>query len=129
MSQPTIYVDIDSRYPTNPMTVVVKQLASAFGATPVDKIVSADEMEATIAVTDSVAKAFRMIKETERTAIVIAYFYRRDGVEIDAFAGRYPDRVRSINYMGFGEKDEMSFAPFLKKLIADKARGMVDGND
>ena len=126
MSKPTIFVDIDSQNPSNSLAMAIKQVA--LGATPVDPLVGTDDGEATIAITDSVAKALRMVKETEKTAIVIAYLYRRDEAGNKAPARRYPGRVYSINYVGMGEKDEMSFVPFLLKLIAEKAKEVTDAN-
>ena len=128
MSQPTIFVDIDSQESTNPLAMVIKQIAIAFGATSVDQLVSSDDVEVTIAITNSVARALTMVKKTERTVIVIWYYYQRDCAVNDAFASRHPDRVYSINLFGLGEKDEMSFAPFLIKLIAEKAKELEDAN-
>lgn len=126
--KPTIVVDIDSRYPTNPLKMAIQHVATAFGAEPVGELVNQDEVEASIAVTDSVAKALTMLKETERTVIVIAYLSRRDGETNDAFASRYPGRVHAINYVGLSEKDEMSFVPFLTQLIAEKAKEEGNAN-
>lgn len=122
MSEPTIFVDVGQTGGPSPIAMAIKTVATAFGARPVDQLVDADEVEASIAITDSVAGALRMMKESEKTTIVVVHLKRSDAAEADAFASRFPDRVRSINYIGSSEKDEAAFVPFLIRLIAGKAK-------
>jgi hypothetical protein len=119
MPQPTIYVNIDSNYPNNPMKSAINMIASAAGAVPVDILVDSNEVEAGVAVVDSVSKALLLTKETERTVIVIAYVSREDSATNEAFACRYPGRVHACHYFGQGPHDVKSFAPFLMDLITD----------
>ncbi len=112
---PTIYVDIDSKYTHNPIARVLKVVA--FGAEPVEQLVDGD-VEANIAITNSVETALRMVKETERTSIVLAHF-GQESEEAQSFASRYPDRVTAVPFVSSGD-GEMEIVPFLLKLIADK---------
>ena len=65
MSEVTIFVDMSGE--DGILTRVIKHIA--FGTTAVDNLVDTSDVEADIAVVDSVAKALRATKETEDTTI------------------------------------------------------------
>src|SRR5438876_1195896 len=119
--KPTIFVDIDSQYENNPIARALKIVAEAFGAALVEQLVRGD-VEADIAVTNSVAIALRMIKETEHTSIVLAHFDRQQQETATAFANRYDNRVTAVPFIGSGS--EMEAVLFLEKLIAEKTKGV-----
>ncbi len=123
MSEPTLFVGIDSRYANNPLKRVIE--AVAFGAKPMEQLVK-DGVEVDIAVTNSVAVALRMIKETERTSIIIACLLNREREAAMALASRYADRVTAVPVMGSGE--ELELVPFLYQLIARKAKEVGDAH-
>lgn len=129
MSEPTIFVDVGQTGSPSPIAMAIKSVASVFGAKPVDQLVDTEDVEADIAITDSVAQALRLMKESEGTTIVVVHLKRSEGAEADAFASRFPERVRSVNYIGLDEAgDVTSFVPFLIKLIAEKATEESDEN-
>jgi hypothetical protein len=125
--KPTIYVAItgNSRSGESSVQRAILAVASAFGATPIDQLVDAQNTEATLAVTDSVTTALRWLKETERTIVLISYFYASDQESFEAFARRYPNRVRVLSYIG-GE-GETALVPTLLQLIAS-TKGTHDEN-
>ena len=71
--KPTIFIDIESREPSNPLAMVLGLIASSCGAKVMEKLVDRD-VEADIAVTNSISSAFRFTKETEGTSIILVYF-------------------------------------------------------
>ncbi len=114
MGQPTVFVDLQA----GPVTVAsVAQVATAFGTERVDALVAGD-IEVDLVIVDTVAKALRVTKETERAVILIAYTRTGDRAGAEAFASRH-ERVRAAHLI-LGT-DEMRFAPFLLKLIKSLA--------
>lgn len=114
--KPTLFVDIKSQYDSmNPMAFALKSVAT--GAEPVEQLVQGD-VEADIAITNSIEKALRMTKETENTSIIFAYFGKEEGENARAFASRYPGRVTVIPFIAF--EGETEIVPFLQNLINDK---------
>lgn len=118
--KPTIFFEISSRYETNPLAMALKQVASAFGAEPVTELIQGDT-EADIAVTNTVEAALRLVKETERTSVVLAYLRREEGEEAVALASRFPGRIVAVSYISIRE-GETEIVPFLQALIADMVR-------
>lgn len=118
MAKPTMYVEIESGYPENPIAKALRVVA--FGAEQVDQLVQG-EAEADIAVTNTIENALRMAKETERTSIVLVYFGKQQQEEAVAFAGRYPGRVTAMPYVSPAE-GQMEIVPFLLQLIAEKSK-------
>lgn len=112
MKKPTLFVDIKSSYATNPIAMALKTVA--FGAEPVNQLVVGD-VEADIAITNSVETALRMLKETESTSIVLAHFGKDERAVAEAFASRNQGRVSAVPYVGFDGETEI--VPFLWKLI------------
>ncbi|HCC22586.1 TPA: hypothetical protein DF272_00160 [Candidatus Falkowbacteria bacterium] len=117
MSQPTIYVDLGFAKPVSPLSAAIIQVASAFGACPVDKIRSSDGVEVNIVVTDSLAKAEQMIKSTTNAVIVYAYLSVVGSSEAERFAARHPDRVHSVHFFGLGQHEARTLVILLKQLI------------
>lgn len=119
--KPTVFVDIDSHGGPDVVARAIKAVADVFGAEIAEQLVSG-EVEADIAVTNSVGIALRMTKETERTRIVLVHFGRREREEALAFAARYTERVTAVPGVGMGRGDEVEIAPFLLKLITEKTK-------
>lgn len=120
MKKPSLFVSINSNNSSNPIEQVLKQIGG-LTAEVVDQVVHGD-VEADIALTNSVATALRITKETEQTTIVIVYFGKDERDQALAFAGRYPDRVTAVPYVGTHGDDEMEIVPFLLKLIIEKTK-------
>ena len=119
--KPTIFVNISGQGMSQGGNVLAKGIMAvmtAFGAEEAQALVTGD-VEADIAITDSLASALRMAKETETTTIVLAYFYKREREAAEALAGRYPGRVVAATYVGEGEAQ---LVPVLLKLVAEKAK-------
>lgn len=112
-NNPLVFVEVESREATNPIEQVIKRISSV--ATVVEQLVDENDVEAHIAVTNSVKIALRWIKETEHTTIVIFHLPNEEG-EVVAFASRFPDRVRAMSLFTF-------VSSFLS-LIAEKAKEM-----
>lgn len=110
MTEPTLFVD----HGTGPLTTVIAQVA--FGTRRVDTAVDADDIEADLAVVDSVAKALRLIKETEHTVIVIAYIRYDDQEAAEAFAARH-DRVHTTHIVSGNGK--VNFVLCLQQIIGE----------
>ncbi len=91
----------------------------AFGADSAERLVQGD-VEADIAVTDSIAIALRAVKETENTTIVITYFRRGEGEMAEALATHYPERMTAVPEVG--REGETEIVPFLLKIITDKTK-------
>ena len=120
MYNPTIFVSIDSREENNPIQNVLIHVTKAFGCAPMEKVVQG-EMEADIAVTNSVATALRLVKETEKTSIVIMYLRHAERAEADALASRFSGRIIAQPVCNVNN-EEMSIVPFLLKLMGQKMK-------
>jgi|GEM_PF-5272118 len=97
MNKPTLFVNFDSHYATNPLAAAVKMLATAIsGAVIVDQLVDAQDIEADVAVFNRVDEALRALKETEHTRILIAHFTKSERDVAMAFAARFPERVKAL---------------------------------
>lgn len=123
MKKPTLFVNINGQQMSlggNPIAKAIGTIGTAFGAEEIGELVRGD-VEADIAVTNSLNTALRMVKETERTTIMLASFYRREQEAAEALAGRYPGRIIAVPYVSI-ESDEMELGPRLLKLIADKVK-------
>lgn len=121
--KPTIFMAIKGQGMSQGGNVLSKGIVAvmtAFGANEAQALVTSD-VEADIAITDSLADALRMVKETETTTVVLAYFYKREQAAAEAFAGRYPGRVHAAPYI-CAEGEGVELAPRLMQLIADKTR-------
>src|SRR3989344_5407697 len=100
MKKPTLFVNIDGQGMSlggNPIAKAIGVIGTAFGAEEIGELVRCD-VGADIAVTNSLDTALRMVKETERTTIMLASFYRREQEAAEALAGRYPDRIIAVPY-------------------------------
>ena len=123
MKKPTLFVNIDGQGMSlggNPIAKAIGVIGTAFGAEEIGELVSGD-VEADIAVTNSLNTALHMVKETERTTIMLAFFYRREQEAAEALAGRYPDRVIAVPYVSI-ESDGAELGPRLQKLIFEKIK-------
>ncbi|MSR78948.1 MAG: hypothetical protein EXS59_02270 [Candidatus Taylorbacteria bacterium] len=118
--KPTIFVSIDSHEKTNPIQQVLNHVMKALGAEPLEQLVQG-EVEATIAVTNSVATALRWVKETESTSIVVTFLSRKDLEGGKALADRFPGRINAVP-MVCAVEGEMEIVPFLMKLVAEKSK-------
>ena len=116
--KPTIFIELSSDY--RAVAAALKQVATAFGAEPVPQLFDG-EIEADIAVTNTIEAALRMVKESEQTRIGLAYFYRRDQGEAKAFAARFPDRITAAPMIAF-TADDTEIVPFLVTIIASKRK-------
>lgn len=119
--KPTLFVQIDSQGYSqggNPLAKAIEVVSATFGAEIVEELVRED-VEAHIAVTNTVSHALRMVKETETTHVVLASFYKRDQETAEALASRYPGRISAVAFIGEGEEQ---LVPCLIKLIAEKAK-------
>ncbi len=119
--KPTIFLSIDSRDSFNPVQRVLAQVVTSFGAQIVDQLVNG-ESEAQIGVTNSVADALRMVKETEQTTILVCYLYSSEKESAQAFAARFPGRIFAVSFIGTSE-EESGVVPQILKLIAEKSKG------
>ena len=119
MKNPTVFVDIASDSVNNPIAMALNLIAKAFGATQAEQLV-VGEVEADIAITNSVETALRMLKETESTYIVLAHFSRDERAVAEAFANRNQGRVTAIPFVGFDGETEIG--TFLQKLISNKTK-------
>lgn len=115
---PMIYVELSSDYQA--VAAALKQVATAFGAEAVAQLADG-ETEADIAVTNTIEMALRIVKESERTHIILAYFYRRDQDEAKALAARFPDRITAAPMIAF-TADDTEIVPFLATVIAGKRK-------
>ncbi|MFH0873813.1 MAG: hypothetical protein V1846_03155 [Candidatus Komeilibacteria bacterium] len=95
-------------------------MGAAFGAQPVDQLVC-EETEAAIAITDSVATAFNLVEETEKTDILLVYFEKCYQQEVRAVAERFPQRVTAVVYIATAD-NEVEVVPFLHQLITNKMK-------
>ena len=123
MKKPTLFVNINGQQMSlggNPIAKAIGVIGTAFGAEETSELVRGD-VETDIAVTNSLNTALRMVKETERTTIILASFYRREQEAAEALAGRYPDRIIAVPYVSI-ESDEMELGPRLLKLILEKIK-------
>tara|TARA_Y100000310_G_C20376800_1_gene666143 strand:+ start:344 stop:703 length:360 start_codon:yes stop_codon:yes gene_type:complete len=108
MKNPTLFIDIQG-----PVAKAILQVAELFGAKGIDILVDDQDVEADIAITDSVSKALRIVGETEDTAILIATAsYKGDMAQITAFASRY-ERVSVVDYIG----GENGLVPIIANLV------------
>lgn len=112
MKEPTLLVAMSSAVIAQVIPLV------AFGARQVTELVQGD-VEADIVVTDSVAQALHMLKETEATLFFITYFGRDAESNAKALASRFSDRVTAVPMVGNGS--EVELVPLLWQLIAQKA--------
>ena len=117
MSTMRLYVEIESAYPNNPIQLAIGKIGESAGASIVERLVSDDEVEADIAVTNSAAKALSILKETERTIIVVAHFSRDERETAEALAGNHPKRVKAVPYV-VQEEDGVELVPFLLAMLA-----------
>ncbi len=123
MKKATVFIDIERQYGTNPLAGVFNSVATAFGAEIMEKLVSGD-VEADIAITNSITTALRMVKETEHTSIMLATFQHNNDKESNkAFANRFPTRV-SVGIL-FAADGEMELIVCLCNLINSKSEEEV----
>lgn len=118
MRIPTVFINIQNAGGSNPLAAAIRKIV--FGAKVVDQLVDDEETEADIAITNSVGGALKMVKDSAATVIVIAHFTQAERAAAEAFAARFPDRVRAVSYLG-GES-KMAIVPLLLSLIAEKSR-------
>ncbi len=123
--QPTIYAQFETRYERSPMDIAVRQVA--FGAVPVDQLVSGSGMETDIAVTNSIDTAEEWLGKTKNTTIVVVYVYLDDRVRFQEFAATSPGRLHAIHVLGLD--GSTALVPFLIQLIADKAKAAYEEHE
>jgi len=109
--------------------MAIAQVFSAFGAISVEQPVSSEQVEADIAVTDSIENAKRLLEETKQTIIVVAHLKEKDVLAANKFASLNPDRVHSIHYFGLCGQEQMSLVVLLLKIINDKSGVKINPND
>lgn len=99
MTQPTVFVQFKTRSESNPVAMAIGLIAKSVGGTLVDQLVDEQEAEADIAVVNTVEAALRLLKETERTIVLLGYLgntgYCARKEEALAFASRFPQRVKA----------------------------------
>lgn len=123
-TQPSIFIDVNDGDGPNPVARAIK--AVAFGGRIVEKLVDEGDVEADIAVTNSVATALRIVNETERTVIMLIYFRSDERNQAVAFASRFSQRVEVVS--GIGGDGQIAFVPRLLQLIAKKTMGGENEN-
>ena len=115
---PTVSSMSEAPDPANPIDTALRAIVGAgFGAETVEQLVNG-EVEADIAVTNRIAAALKMLKETEQTSILLGYFGREEKVEAIAFASRYPNRVTAVPFVDHDE--ETSLAILLLQRITER---------
>jgi hypothetical protein len=120
--KPSLYIQISSRKSDNPIAGALRVVGNTFGAEVVDQLVHG-EVEADIAIVNSVESALHVLSETERTAVVVVGFQRNELAEQRAFASRHADRVTATSYVNAdGEK---SIVVVLAEQIAAKSTPTV----
>ena len=122
MKQTSVFVQIGSRE-NNPIKGAISTLAEASGGVIVSQLVNDQEVEADIAVVDSVERALRAIKETECTIVLLAHSSKMQETESRAFAARYPTRVKTGSSTESDVDD--NFVVTLMASVANKARQEV----
>ncbi|MBM3191209.1 MAG: hypothetical protein FJZ63_00970 [Chlamydiae bacterium] len=119
MQKVNLFLSIDSREKNNPIQMALHQVMTHLGCDAMEQVVQGD-MEADIVVTNDTATALRLVKETEKTAIVIMYLYPKEREEAKAVAERFPGRMSTVGICD--PNDDMSLVPFLLRLAAQKAK-------
>ena len=120
MKKTTVFVQMEESGKKTTVAKAIEQVAHTFGAEIVNQAVDADDVESDIAVVDRVDSALKIIKETEKTAILLAFMPMTDKKrEVEAFAARFPDRVKAVDMVLASNGPPL--VPMLLKLIAEKA--------
>ena len=105
---PTVFVQFETGNETNPVAMAIGKIVELPGGMIVDQLVDDQDLEADIAVTNRVETALRILKETENTRVLLGYMgstgWCASKAEADAFAARFPERVKSCSFIG--GKDE-----------------------
>jgi len=91
-------------------------VVKVLGADPVEQLMQG-EVEADIAVTNSVVTAIFWADETECTSIVLVY-HEDEREKIGAFAPCFSARILTVPFVGSTAIGENQFVPFLAKIIA-----------
>lgn len=98
MAQPTVFVQFETQDGSNPVAMAIGLIAKSVGGVLVDQLVDEQEVEADIAVVNTVEAALRLLKETENTFVFLGYLgntgYRASEKEALAFAARFQERVK-----------------------------------
>ena len=122
MGKKTLFVKIlDQQGKKTSVAKAIEQVARAFGAIIVDAAVDEKDIEADIAIVDSVQAALHLMKETESTLIILAPHAIRNGemAEAEAFASRMKDRVKAVHLIL--PINGPPLIPFLVQLIGGTA--------
>ena len=90
MKQTSVFVQIGSRE-NNPIKGAISTLAEASGGVIVSQLVNDQEIEADIAVVDSVERALRAIKETDRTIVLFGSLQQGAGDGVASVRSALPD--------------------------------------
>lgn len=110
----TVFIQITSSYRDfNPLASAIKKIVELAGGSVVEQLVDGS-VEADVAVTTKVDTALRLMKETERTTIVLAWLNAQDRDACVSLAARFPQRITAISFLGNGTD---AFVPFLMKLV------------
>jgi hypothetical protein len=117
--KPKFYIEMVSSYRDGgPIARAIRVITSR-SVEHTDELVQND-IEADIAMTNTIEIALRLVKETERTHIVLTYYRRDEKAQADALASRFPERISVVTIIG--EIDEPGFVPFLAQLIGEKTK-------
>ena len=104
MAQPTVFVQFVTRNESNPVARAIGAIAKLAGGVLIEQLVDAQEVEANIAVVNTVEVALRLLKESEKTIVFLGYLgntgFCASENEAQAFAARFPDRVKAIALVG-----------------------------
>lgn len=91
MTQPTVFVSFKTQ---TQVALVISLIVKSVGAILVDKLIDEQEVEADIAVVNTVEEALTFLKETENTIVFLSYLGNTQKQEALAFASRF-ERVKA----------------------------------
>ncbi|MBI2052059.1 MAG: hypothetical protein HYT38_00055 [Candidatus Sungbacteria bacterium] len=123
MVQPTVFVQFETRNESNPVAMAIGLIAKSVGGVLVDQLVDEQEVEADIAVVNTVEVALRLLKETENTLVFLGYLgntgYCASEKEALAFAARFP-RVKAGPFVEAKGEENLMIA--LMRTIAEMGK-------
>ena len=92
MIQPTVFVSFKTQ---TQIALVISLIVKSVGAILVDKLTDKQEVEADIAVVNTIEEALTFLKETENTIVFLSYLGNTQKQEALAFASRFSQRVKA----------------------------------
>ncbi|MFH1711993.1 MAG: hypothetical protein ABH846_02025 [Patescibacteria group bacterium] len=99
MTQPTVFVQFESREDYNPVAMALGKIVELNDAVITQRLVTDDEVEADIAVVNRAEAALRAVKETEHTIIILVHYGRDEEAPAIALASRFPKRIKAAGFV------------------------------